>query len=177
MEARSGSVILDAFFSMFRKKSPSPQPPPPAHVTAMLQGAGVYSFREGIQTLTDALHKRIAPSCSIRIKARVASLAPQKDGLVKVLLEGGEEIEAHHVFSSVDSQTLSKLISKGIIFPPSLKTSQRMSSRDRSRERPALCLDRRKPLSPIAKRLSTRPQSTMRAAGSLPRSRTHHWPS
>mmetsp|Transcript_7257 Transcript_7257/g.18040 ORF Transcript_7257/g.18040 Transcript_7257/m.18040 type:complete len:477 (-) Transcript_7257:1240-2670(-) len=108
MEARSGSLVLDGVYGIFDKKRPPRPTPPPEHVTKHLKGASVFSFQDGIQTLTDELYSRVKDS--VKLSTRVSSVAAKAGGGVNVTLEGGGQIHADHVFSAVDAQTLSRLV-------------------------------------------------------------------
>jgi len=67
------------------------------------------SFRDGMQTLVDALARRL-PEGATRLGARVTALAPGRDGGWRVELTGGDAVEASEVVLATPAFVTAELV-------------------------------------------------------------------
>ncbi|EAU86166.1 protoporphyrinogen oxidase [Coprinopsis cinerea okayama7 len=116
-EARGwGSLVRGMFMSV---KKPQGQAYDAGNVPQLMDGVSVYSFRDGMETLTRALdsHIRMRPNVQISYNAPVTSLASTEDGFA-ITVEGGRTVEASHVVSALPTPILHSILS------PTLATTE-----------------------------------------------------
>jgi protoporphyrinogen/coproporphyrinogen III oxidase len=108
MERQHGSVIRAMVIQRLRNGTQNGD----AGVSGARYGLFV-SFREGMQTLVDALSERLPPG-SVRLNTSVSDLSPREDGARRVRLAGGtgltEELLADAVCLALPSHRASSLI-------------------------------------------------------------------
>lgn len=105
-EKRSGSVLWGLLRSgMHSKKKKSA-------FVKKIQKASLFSFRNGMQVLTDRLAEALAPA--ILYNRTVESLSFADDG-VHIRLAGGEEVIADQVYSTLPAHVLAHLLPDPLI--------------------------------------------------------------
>lgn len=131
MEKRSGSIVLDIFASMFRKS------PPPVKQQSDERGtvradkqfvdfvqklqatSSIYSFKNGMQTLSDTLENKLVKN-GVEIIPDSCASVDFTHSLTKatVSLESSDRIlEADHVFSGVPASILKNLLHQPAFHP------------------------------------------------------------
>ena len=80
-----------------------------------LEKAASISFKDGMQTLSDSLRKRVTESeaCSIHTESRVTQITPVSGGGIRVCLDANgceQSVEYDHVFSTVASPDISSML-------------------------------------------------------------------
>mmetsp|Transcript_62413 Transcript_62413/g.142967 ORF Transcript_62413/g.142967 Transcript_62413/m.142967 type:complete len:496 (+) Transcript_62413:37-1524(+) len=113
-ERKHGSILLGALKEGLAKafKSKPRMDPGVAAAREKLKGAHVYSFKSGVQTLSDALRDKVVKGgAEVRLGAKAVALRTSGGG-AEVQLADGSIIHADHVFAGIDAWTLAPLLAE-----------------------------------------------------------------
>ncbi|KAH9852367.1 Protoporphyrinogen oxidase [Lenzites betulinus] len=131
-ESGGGSVVRGALNEMFSSfKLRKPVGPPAAEsdaydlgeVLQLMKGVSVYSFRDGMQTLTDAMVKHLRDQENVDLVQGDAavSLTKPDDGGYRLALSSGKEIVGSHLISALPLPHLHQLLANAKTGPPSAR--------------------------------------------------------
>jgi oxygen-dependent protoporphyrinogen oxidase len=101
-EKTFGSIIKGMIFNKSEKREISP-------FTKKAKAKKIFSFKKGMQTLTNALALRLDEHISYDIKIKALEF---ERATTRVILDGGTTIVADHLFSTIPAHHLSELIAE-----------------------------------------------------------------
>ncbi|KAL1509381.1 hypothetical protein ABEB36_004134 [Hypothenemus hampei] len=112
-EQKYGSAIKGILNHLFDKQTDIPKKGLLA-ARAKIEKWSVYTFKEGLETLPLALEKSINNTVGIETKfnQNCKEIKFKKNGEVSIHLEGGEILNATHIFSAIPSKKLADLLRK-----------------------------------------------------------------
>ncbi|ORX94252.1 Protoporphyrinogen oxidase [Basidiobolus meristosporus CBS 931.73] len=117
-ERKYGSIILGGILGMksdprvkeLREKLQSENP----EMWGKLQDASIYSFKEGIQALSDGIVRSLKRFPNVILKTEVDCDRLEFGQVAKVVLKNGESYESDHVISTIPSTRLAPMLPKPI---------------------------------------------------------------